>query len=909
MKNVKSLILFSTAFAVAGISCVAVNAAATYADQIDVSLEQQENTGGDKIRFISTMTPVTDLNSITKIYLNFTLSKAGEATKNASLTTTSVYDEVLGTNGKNKSSNTYYAVHTLTDLQDFKGWTLGTTFEYVYADSTVETTNTVYYDIPVKYTYTSGSGSFEESSSIADCFTADSITNGNIFHAWNWHMDVIKENLGNLKNAGYTTVQTSPMQPQKDYWSGGDTAKAGWWKLYQPLGFCIAPDTCQNAIGTKTNLAKLVTAAHNKGIKVIVDVVANHLAGDATSLLSGVAGYEPAIYGTNGTLSGGALLHSETGSSATDSSHTTNGNIGLPDLNTHSEVVQGRVLSLLKEYIDLGVDGFRFDAIKHIETDNPSEPCGSSSFMPNVVGQAKTYAKNKDQELYCYGEVLNGCGSGRSYDWYLPYMDVIANKCGNELRKNFNSGTAAASSSYNPTGYLSGEHCIVWAESHDTYANDEHASPDTSIYNINKTYAIMGSRNGAKALYLARPTDTTGTSAWTSCQTKLGAKGSDAYKLKEDVAAVNKFRNYWGTEAEYLSNSSNFAMVVRYNSAESGMVLVNAGTGTSVSNVEVPDKMKNGTYTDLVSGNTFTVANGKISGTMDSSCIAVLYSESGTGTVSIEDDIVDLFYTATETATYTIKNAVSATLTVDGETYSITSGATLTFGNYMDVSDKLTVTIKAKDNVETTKQFVYRRIPAPTIYTVTLTKPEGWANTIYAYMHGDVDKNAAWPGVLMSSEGDTYSATFTSFDDYEYIIFSDGTYQSEDLELDHTNASYYADTVSTSHFNNSVGWSTFKAYIWNDSASTEAAAWPGTAISKDSTGLYAVTYNSAYDHIIFNNGSAQTADLPFNAYISKNDYNGTAATIYYNIVKNSCASHSYDADVVTTAPTCENAGV
>ena len=76
---------------------------------------------------------------------------------------------------------------------------------------------------------------------------------------------------------------------------------------------------------------------------------------------------------------------------------------------------------------------------------------------------------------------------------------------------------------------------------------------------------------------------------------------------------------------------------------------------------------------------------------------------------------------------------------VDGETYNITSGATLTFGNYMDVSDSLTVTIVAKDsnNVETEKQFVYRRIPAPTIYTVTLTKPTGWGNTIYAYMYGE----------------------------------------------------------------------------------------------------------------------------------------------------------------------------
>ena len=107
MKSVKSLILFSTAFAVLGISCVAVNAAATKADQIDVILEQQENTTNDKIRFISTMTPVTDLASITKINLNFTLSKSGETTKTASITTTNVYDEVSGTNGKDKVDDTY----------------------------------------------------------------------------------------------------------------------------------------------------------------------------------------------------------------------------------------------------------------------------------------------------------------------------------------------------------------------------------------------------------------------------------------------------------------------------------------------------------------------------------------------------------------------------------------------------------------------------------------------------------------------------------------------------------------------------------------------------------------------------------------------------------------------------------
>ena len=71
--------------------------------------------------------------------------------------------------------------------------------------------------------------------------------------------------------------------------------------------------------------------------------------GDYNKLASGVAAYEPTIYGSNGTLSGGALLHSTgaNGTAASDSSHTTDGHIYLPDLDTGNSVVQQRVLSLL----------------------------------------------------------------------------------------------------------------------------------------------------------------------------------------------------------------------------------------------------------------------------------------------------------------------------------------------------------------------------------------------------------------------------------------------------------------------------------------------------------------------------------------------------------------------------------
>ena len=242
-----------------------------------------------------------------------------------------------------------------------------------------------------KVEYYSQLASTTDGVSIANSTTASSIQQGNIFHAWNWSMNTIKSNLDSIKAAGFTTIQTSPMQPQKDYWSG-NTAKEAWWKLYQPLGFSIA--TKNNALGTKSELKSMVSAAHNKGLKVIVDVVANHLAGSYNQLDYAVKEYEPTIYGSNGNLSGGAMLHSETLYSATDGSNTTNGNIGLPDLNTHHSHVQNRVLSLCKEYIDCGVDGFRFDAAKHIETDNSSEPYGASAFWPTVINGSTSYAKS-----------------------------------------------------------------------------------------------------------------------------------------------------------------------------------------------------------------------------------------------------------------------------------------------------------------------------------------------------------------------------------------------------------------------------------------------------------------------------------------------------------------------------------
>ena len=101
---------------------------------------------------------------------------------------------------------------------------------------------------------------------------------GVILHAFCWTFDEIKNNLADIKEAGYTAVQTSPIQPAKDYSSTYTNQAHEWWKLYQPLGFTIA-STDDNYLGTKQDLIDLCKEADNYGINIICDIVANHLAG------------------------------------------------------------------------------------------------------------------------------------------------------------------------------------------------------------------------------------------------------------------------------------------------------------------------------------------------------------------------------------------------------------------------------------------------------------------------------------------------------------------------------------------------------------------------------------------------------------------------------------------------------
>ena len=428
----------------------------------------------------------------------------------------------------------------------------------------------------------------------------NSIQNMNILHAWNWKLNDIKLRLSSIKNAGYGAVQISPMQPKvdKNGWSDQST-KSQWWKLYQPLAFKIAEGD-ETFLGTKSDLSSLCSEAKKQNIKIVVDIVSNHLAGSNNSYSSQVYKQYP--------------LHNY-GSGADDNNgeSVVKGHIGLPDLDTSKSEVQQDVLSMMKSYIDCGVSGFRFDAAKHIET--PDDGSYASNYWTVVLDGTTQYAESKNLDKpYYYGEILNTCGQGRSFSSYTKMMSVCDNKQGtNTINAVKNKNLSSLTDTYN-TG-VDPDHLVLWAESHDTYANDSgyDITRDFSLEVVNKAYMIQASRKNAATLYFARPSNMN--------VTICSIDNNSGWQNKEITAINNFHKRYLGMD-ESINNNNNCFVNVRGSGSSAGAAIININA-SSTQSVDVKG-LSNGTYVDLISNKEFSVSNEKVNASFtNGACILV----------------------------------------------------------------------------------------------------------------------------------------------------------------------------------------------------------------------------------------------------------------------------------------------
>lgn len=688
----------------------------------------------------------------------------------------------------------------------------------------------------------------------------DNIQDGVILHCFDWTLADIQEEIPNIAKAGFTAVQTSPVHER----AGKGSV---WYDVYRPYDFKIG-----NGLGTEADLKALCAKAHEYGVKVIVDVVANHT--DHPNVAA--------------RLKDESLYHERFGVGNWHDRHqVTFGMIGMWDLDTNNPTVQAIIKQYIQDLKACGVDGIRWDAIKHIAL--PSE---GDSFMKNVV----------DQEMYNYGEILDSTGGDDNvlFPEYQTYMSITDNGYGNGFANSFAGGSINESVGNFNQRKAKTEKLVYWGESHDTYANDGGESKNKSQNVIDRAYAVVAGNNGAAALYFSRPAQKA------KNDIKFGDKGSVHFKDAE-VAQVNYMHNACAGEPNYYVKGDGVCAQVR----KSGAIIV-LGRGSdrdvTVANGAGDGKwLKPGTYKDMVGGGAFTVNASTISGHVGESGIAVIYNA---GSIVLPPEVVfnpadgTAFSDETLTVTATPLNAVSAWIQVnDGAKQDFTADKQFTVGADVAYGKNVTITWGATDKEGKTEtgSVTYKKVKA---YVPELGKADEiscfletsnaaaavyvWNNNVKPIIkyagEWNYASNKKLPLVGKSVSGKnvfkwTYDGTETTAP--AQLIFLDGNGNKLTADVDFVNHGYYVDgaystTVTKVHedetvdpeyvyFDNASNWENVYCYFYN--GTTSSAAWPGVKMTFDAsashngkTGWYKVQIPTAYLKAKFfiNDGTAGT---------------------------------------------------
>ena len=203
-----------------------------------------------------------------------------------------------------------------------------------------------------------------------------------IVQLFNWPFSEITKVLPDLRKLGYSHVHVSPAQFSNErVWQ--------WWGRYQPIDF----SSIQGPLGNEDEFRKMNAEADRQGIRIIADVVLNHMVH--------LRDMEPGFVTFNGNKIATEKFpqfnpddfHPRCGIDENDITSVRvcwleNANV---DLKTESPRVRKIAQDYLKKLVALGVDGFRFDAAKHIE---PSFFAAVLAAVPNTYALGEVITRD-----------------------------------------------------------------------------------------------------------------------------------------------------------------------------------------------------------------------------------------------------------------------------------------------------------------------------------------------------------------------------------------------------------------------------------------------------------------------------------------------------------------------------------
>lgn len=269
-----------------------------------------------------------------------------------------------------------------------------------------------------------------------------------ILHLFQWRINDIIPELKTIKDQGFDAIQISPIQGTKD--SGME-----WWKLYQPINLKIGNEQ----IGSKKDLINLIQEARKYNIRIIVDIVLRHVAGDETYPLKPHRNVDPELLPYLAEPIEAVNIDN-------DRWQCTRRCTGMPMLNYDDSNLMKLYRRFLDELVFIGVDGFRLDQLKHYALPEEGGKVIELFSKYNMYGEA----------LNCSKELLNK---------YSKYMKVLTEGRPSDITK-----------------------LVAKFESHDDYLELGLTKRMTDEMRLTEWDVLVNHLSGCDCLYYTRPFET-----------------------------------------------------------------------------------------------------------------------------------------------------------------------------------------------------------------------------------------------------------------------------------------------------------------------------------------------------------------------------------------------------------------
>lgn len=422
------------------------------------------------------------------------------------------------------------------------------------------------------------------------------------------------------------------------------------------------------AFGSFTDFSALISAAHAKNIKIIIDFAPNHTS-PASETVPTFA--ENGKLYNNGTLLGGytsdtsGYFHHNGG---TDFSTLENGiykNLyDLADINHNNSTIDTYFKDAIKLWLDLGIDGIRVDAVKHM-------PFG--------------WQKNWMSAIYSYKPVFT------FGEWFLGVNDTDANNAafandsgmslldfrfGQKVRQVFRDNTDTmygldSMISSTATAYAQVSDQVTFIDNHDM---DRFKTTTSSNRSLEQALAFTLTSRGVPAIYYGTEQYMTGNGDPDN-RGKIPSFSTTttAYNVISKLAPLRKTNPAiaYGSTTQRWINNDVYVYERKFGSSVA-VVAINRSTSTAASISGLVTSLPAGTYSDVLAG---ALNGGSITASSTGSVTTFSLPAGGVGVWQ---------YSATETAPVVghvgpVMGKAGNTVTIDGRGFGATKG-TVYFG-------------------------------------------------------------------------------------------------------------------------------------------------------------------------------------------------------------------------------------